>query len=334
MGKESKDSVGINYVVYTPSLLESEMMRNSRSYFRFDLERVDECDLYKNSNKSSLHEQYGEFTILLDKYYKAVSSFSVPTDDLRREPEEDRHTMCGSMDTLLGACFKVAEHLSKTRGGYVEPLIPPMRHPRFCEADRWLFSLEYLVHDFGEICKQLNTNSKTVLFDLGASLEFHKSLKKENPVVWLIDLYARFGIKFDHYYAFEYTVIPPDKVFDSIPNSLLPSYHWYNVPVEAESTSKRNPWTSILSTLDENDFVVVKVDIDTANVEVPLVHQLLNESYAKIIDQFYFEHHVKMKNMERFWGPYPNAIAEGTLQDSLELFTELRKRGIAAHSWV
>ena len=76
--------------------------------------------------------------------------------------------------------------------------------------------------------------------------------------------------------------------------------------VSHEEGSKMNPLSSILSSFDEDDFIVIKLDIDTGSIEVPLVKQLLdggkNGIYHKLIDQFYFEHHIHMKEIAGSWG--------------------------------
>ena len=43
---------------------------------------------------------------------------------------------------------------------------------------------------------------------------------------------------------------------------------------------------------NKDDFIVVKLDIDTSLIEVPLVYQLVqDERFVCLVDQFYFEHH-------------------------------------------
>ena len=76
----------------------------------------------------------------------------------------------------------------------------------------------------------------------------------------------------------------------------------------------------------------MKLDIDTSSVEVPLALQLLEDKdgvYSKIIDQFYFEHHVHLGELKNSWSRSMN----GTVGESLELFSNLRKKGIPAHYW-
>jgi len=75
----------------------------------------------------------------------------------------------------------------------------------------------------------------------------------------------------------------------------------------------------------------VKLDIDTASVEVPIAKQLLaDESLHKLVDHFYFEHHVHMDEIMPWW----EGFSEGTVQDTFELMNGLRKKGVASHFWV
>lgn len=92
-----------------------------------------------------------------------------------------------------------------------------------------------------------------------------------------------------------------------------------------------NPLKSIVAKYTKDDFVVVKLDIDTSHIEVPLAKQLLeDDSLHEIVDQFYFEHHVKLQELARYWG----RSMSGTIKDSFDLMNGLRKKGIASHFWV
>ena len=94
--------------------------------------------------------------------------------------------------------------------------------------------------------------------------------------------------------------------------------------------AKMNPLHSILTAFNEDDFIVVKLDVDTLSVELPLAKQMLNnEVYHKLVDQFYFEHHVHLREIAGAWAGKMN----GTIQDSMELFSGLRKKGVPAHFW-
>ena len=106
-----------------------------------------------------------------------------------------------------------------------------------------------------------------------------------------------------------------------------------SVGVNPEDGNKLNPINSILEKFDEDDFIVFKLDVDTAWVEYPLALQLLkggtNGTYHRLVDQFYFEHHVHLQELAPYWGRSIN----GTIKDSLDLFYGLRSKGIPSHFW-
>ena len=76
----------------------------------------------------------------------------------------------------------------------------------------------------------------------------------------------------------------------------------------------------------------MKLDIDTAKIEMALALQLLNDPllHGGFIDQFYFEHHVFMKEIATNW----KKTMHGSIDDTMKLFHGLRQKGVAAHFWV
>jgi hypothetical protein len=172
------------------------------------------------------------------------------------------------------------------------------------------------------------------LIDLGASLDFHIDRGDfvdimKNPTVYLMEIFRKFGLPFDHIYAFEMTPIAPEPVYAKLPKEFVHAYHWINLPVSSDLRSKLHPLQMILDQYNENDLVVVKLDIDTPHVEIALVEQLLqNDAYADLIDHFYFEHHVYLNEVAREW-----IIMQDSVTSSLQLFSVLRQKGIAAHYW-
>jgi hypothetical protein len=141
------------------------------------------------------------------------------------------------------------------------------------------------------MCRSLKRHSRIVFFDLGASLKFKNY--NGGPPIYLYNLYRKFGFPFDHIYAYEITPTPPNEVFAQLPEELLPSYHWINVGVNATPGSYLNPFTTLLREYREDDLVIVKLDIDTPELEIPLAHQLLSDpKLLRLVDHFYFEYHV------------------------------------------
>jgi hypothetical protein len=281
---------------------------------------------------SFLHNDLASFREELKEYNRLVREFQ-PISDLRLKLEPDNSNIeevCGQVAMDMEALFP-SRQLSRGSSGLMEPLLPPFRHGDYCfsQTKKVQLDLSFLVHDFGAMCRKLKRTSRTVLIDMGASLDFHSG--KTSPAVYLTELYRKFGFSFDHIYAYEVTPKEPASVFQKVPEHLMAAYHWINVGVETDLKSSLNPLKMILENFNEDDFIVIKLDIDTSFIEVPLAKQLLNDTALhKLVDQFYFEHHVMMRELTKDWG----RSMKGSVRDSIELFVGLREAGVAAHSWV
>ncbi len=314
---------------YTPATVESYVLEHA-SQLGYDEAQQQGCRIWNDASASSIHSQLMEYRRDLDDYAARVKSFQATIPDLRLRSSNE---ICRSVDLhpqgLPGIFQTSQQQLSWTSSsGYVEPLLPPMRHPIFCETRRGnLLNLNYLVHDFGTMCRNLKRTSRIVLVDMGASLQFYG----ESPALYLMDLFRRFGFPFDHIYAFELKPTEPAEVYKNLPPHFMSAYHWINVGVSVEPGNVLNPFTTIKQNFNEDDLIIVKLDIDTPHLEMALVQQLLDDDeLSGLIDQFYFEHHVGLKELERQWG----SQIRGTVKDSLELFYKLRQKGVPAHFWV
>lgn len=304
---------------------------------------VTTCHIWTDNTTTPYNTQLIEFNTELAAYYKKVDEFT-PIKDLRsylfkgkQQQEEQEH------DEEEDFCQKVELHpdglpalfpsgqISLTRAGWVEPLLPQMRHPNFCLVDQGMYNLmrlDYMVHDFGVMCQNLKPWSRTIFVDLGASLSFHTGSK--SPALFILDLYRKFGFPFDHVYAFELTQQDPKFVLSKLPENILASYHWINVGVDADPNSKANPWKLLKDNYNEDDLIVVKLDIDTPDLERALADQFLGDpDLMKLVDQFYFEHHVNQQELARHWGGTKESVHE-----SLTLFRQLREHGVSSHYWV
>ena len=171
---------------YFPSHLEKEIMKVSKSVLGYDQDMVDECDLHRNASKKVLHSEYIRYLANLEKFADATRKFNAGVKDLRLLSKGKRNKLCQKMDKVLQKSFHTKRDCSWTNAGYVEPLLPPMRHPRLCDAEKrelYKLNIEYLVHDFGTICRRLERDTRTSFFDLGASLQVHGNI---NPALSLI----------------------------------------------------------------------------------------------------------------------------------------------------
>lgn len=328
------------HVKYSPSNLEQYFMDNLLNLGYNETNNPKTCNIWSDSivTTPKIHKDLIAYAKDLDNHTLALKKFKMIPDLLIAIQESSKsgsssnHDICKTArpnsDGVRGL-FPNSQ-LSFSASGYIDPLLPPMRHHNICRNMGDLMSLDYLVHDFEAMCRKLKPTSRRVLIDMGASLSFHG---KKQPVVVLMELYKKFGFAFDHIYAFEMTPFDPKKVFtDLLPEEYLPSYHWINVGVVPDEGAKLNPLHSILKTFNEDDLIVVKLDIDTAWVELPLAQQLLEDKdgvYQALVDQFYFEHHVHLGELANAWG----SSMSGSIKDSFELFRGLREKGIPAHFW-
>ncbi len=335
--KTSRSYLSISKLTeYIPAPIESFLIENAVKIGFHTNEPQEGCRIWKDpeATSTSVHFQLQLFLEDLNEYNELVDNFKPQFLDLRTQINEtSREDICQTVELHkdgLMAVFAKSQQLSLTSAGYVEPLLPPMRHPSFCEIGyKRLLDLNYVVHDFGAMCRSLKATSRVVLFDMGASLQFHG--KRGSPAIYLTDLYERFGFPFDHIYAFEIKAKDPGEVFRLLPPKLLSAYHWINVGVSPEPDHPLNPFTILKQRFNKDDLIIVKLDIDTPAVEMPLVRQLLgDDELIELVDQFYFEHHVQLAEMKPYWGKQ----VEGTVKDSLDLFHELRRKGVAAHFWV
>jgi len=321
--------------VYKPATVESYILENAERLGYNTPLGVDApaCTIWNDPKETTIYNDLHVLKKQMGDYTRHIRTLSAPAQDLRLVVESTNYTICDQLGFPNGvASLFPGGQLSHVQGqGYIEPIVPPLRHPIYCQGrpPSQLLNLGYLVHDFPTICRSLRRTSRTIFVDMGASLQYHST--GEQPAVYLTTLYRHFGIPFDHIYAYERTPTPPEKVFDKLPDDMRAAYHWINVGVSPDPHSNQNPWKMLRKAFTKDDFIVVKLDIDTSAVEIPLVVQLLESpDLHELVDQFYFEHHVNMEELAPDWKQSRN----GSIYESLHLFHELRKRGIAAHSWV
>ena len=327
----------------------------------------------ENTKQQQQQQQEQRQQIKLDeqKQYYDLRDYFTDDDEIDHDHNPNNNTLnynkndaiCDSLnpntiDTVSHNIFHPS-YLSKSSDGiYMEPLLPPLRSPELCYGSsssnsysnsyydssldyNHLLDLDYLIHDFVNICKKrIHKYSRTIFIDMGASLQYHidDNSSKElelPPTLQLLNLYSKFGIQFDHIYGYEYTIMDPNLVYNvQIPNKYKAAYHWYNIGVSSNITSYTNPLRLILDTYNkETDFIVIKLDIDSPTIEIQLSKLLLElPELTKLVDIFYFEHHIAMKELSPAWKS--TMINSGSIQDSMEFFTSLREHNILAHYWI
>eukprot|EP00440_Ansanella_granifera_P050092 gb/GFBE01054290.1/.p1 GENE.gb/GFBE01054290.1/~~gb/GFBE01054290.1/.p1 ORF type:complete len:351 (+),score=65.74 gb/GFBE01054290.1/:1-1053(+) len=214
----------------------------------------------------------------------------------------------------------------------IEPLAGILRDPRvFCEEtqdpspQRLLYSIDWLVLADSRSYATA-PGAKRILFDAGGS-------KFIDAMSFFTSKYEERGLPMDEIYVWEAEEQAPDAYWEGVSAETRerwePHVTFYNgVPVTAEIGAEHNPVERIHQLCSPEDFCAFKLDIDTPEVELPIVEQLLQDPGN--LKEFFFEHHVSglMKTM----GPWHDV--NGTYADSYRMFGELRQKGVRAHSWI
>lgn len=244
---------------------------------------------------------------------------------------------------LIFSKMRYIDDRGNTHDRFIEPLVGILRDPlticdniaewagRFTPMEDFVQAKRYIVHDFAMI-NSLAPHANLILMDLGAST--YSGWNGDQSAVgskWFVDRITRnTNVNFDRIIAFEAAQTAPSDVYSGLPHELYGRFVYINLPVSPNPTEPTHPWNILLSIVNPDDYVIVKLDIDTPHVEMPLIHQLINNvSYSNVVDELFFEHHVNIRAMQYYWG------LDGTirLKHSYELFTALRKIGVRAHSW-
>ena len=221
----------------------------------------------------------------------------------------------------------------------LEPLVGFLRHPeahcpQFPSSKPWIrniISKDYLIPAWhSEAWPRGRTAA--LFFDLGASL-YHTG-NGGASMSWFVNQYGLRGIQFDRIYAWEAEFHTDATIYATMPAPIVDRIAYYNLPANATPGAKHNPWRTLRAVATQDDFVVVKIDIDNAPVEEALLEQLLaDRALAGRVDELFYEHHVRNTPMWHY-GWKQNTVTSHTLVHSYEVFSRLRELGIRAHSWV
>jgi len=334
---------------YQPSALE-DFVINHLDDLGYNKSYPSICNMWRNDPlyanvtteiQTYLH-QLSEYETGIHQYQSNLSNRSF-LEDISKMYQDGRGTLswedatkqvCEPLRVLTNPLNTSLNLFSKSSHvGFMEALLPPMRHPLHCVGQKSLLDLEYIVHDFYRMCRNLKPNSRVILVDMGASFNFHNDTNSSAPIVYLVSRFIKFGFHFDHIYAYEISPQDPTMVFSQLPNDWIHAYHWINVPVQSDKESFLNPLQMILTKFKEEDLVLVKLDIDSPWLKTNLSSQLMDEEgisgLTPLIDHFYFEHHVQTEELRKIWG-----ATNATFKDTMTLFQSLRKNAIASHFWV
>ena len=244
----------------------------------------------------------------------------------------------------------------------IEPLSGVARHPlvrKACDFPKGVetadkFDITYLV--LHNACGQRggfdrSRGGRVKFFDLGASEGFRGipggvpdatpdrggGLTPSIPLFYR--MYEDRCLTFDEIYGWEIdTKITPTAWWGSLPPEIRRKVHFYEVPVnegrEAVSgvdTPRPDSFIQFLkATVTQEDFVVVKVDIDTPAIELAIVEAIAaRPELSSLIDEIFFEYHFYFDGRYIGWTETHNDV-----DDALRLMLRLRQAGVRAHFWI
>lgn len=154
---------------------------------------------------------------------------------------------------------------------------------------------------------------------------------------WFYDKYHARGQKFNRFIAVEVETLDNAKAYQQVPADLVGIYTLMNVGLTMDDDNL-NAIEMIKRIVKPEDFFVMKLDIDFAAIEEPMVQNLLaddpeNGGASALIDELMWENHVNFYPMNGPWAIAPDSKKYGDLLMSYNLFRDLRRKGIRAHSW-
>jgi len=238
----------------------------------------------------------------------------------------------GRYDHILSKMTFIDEQTGEKYEEYIEPLVSHLRFPLskcIHEANQ-----QYVYHDTifkGFILPPppVIRGDRAIFFDAG-SANWDKGPK------YFLNTWLRHGIKFDDVFSFDENT-KPDKFFVTIPSEYQNRIHYKQCTLASrpEENFPDHPFLPALirESTTENDYVMFKLDIDRPAIEQGIIDFILRDDFpSSVIDEMFWEHHIS-QNYLMFEHWKATATPNTTFRNSYELFLNLRKKGIRAHSW-
>lgn len=243
--------------------------------------------------------------------------------------------------------------LPRTQTVFIEPLVGMLRHPLFCfkefgghgsrphpdgrPENQFIDNKNYMVIDEWAIKRnvpfvedsEVFAKPRAFIFDVGGSAWYDGQSQ-----AWFTHHLQNFCLDPDGgIFVWEKKAKNPKKVLSAVPSYMRAYYHWFNTYTTADDDKWNNPLNMILSLAEPDDYVILKLDFDNYKLERRMLDTIFeHEALQNRIDELFFEHHVSVEPLLAWWGR--TASTTEWQNTSLWLFTELRRRGIRAHSWV
>jgi hypothetical protein len=230
------------------------------------------------------------------------------------------------------------ETTGETFSEFIEPLVSHLRHPVAGCQDELLVPgdlLWVLMLSRAFIVPLPPTSaslfSKAFYFDAGASSWTEGA---GGPSLdYFTRIFLRHGIDFDHIQAYEGTV-SADDFYATVPDHYKNRTYYYQEYILSSPSINGTFLPTVMSNMTElEDYVFFKLDIDSGEIERGTVDFILSSGEdIQHVTEFVWEHHVAGNYiMAPAWG---GSLEAATLYESYNLFLQMRRRGIRAHSYV
>lgn len=209
----------------------------------------------------------------------------------------------------------------------LRPILPSWLHGSLFQHDQFVQDKSWLTLADKDMLR--TSTGKKMLFDAGGS--YYDSGLGGASTKWFVDEYAKRGIDFDKIVIWEAQKMDDKAYWAAVPDAVKPKITLYNgVYGVTDPKSSNNPVSRLASECKEDDFCVLKIDVDTPPVEDAWLKQLLEGDEAKKVDEYFFEQHVHGRMQPYGWGD----AVQGQYADTYDALQKLRERGVRAHSWV
>jgi len=159
------------------------------------------------------------------------------------------------------------------------------------------------------------------LFDLGTGAW------QSSSIAWLTKWYGQKGIVFDEMWGWELKLQNITDYWEQFPAEISEKMHFRNIGVPFAKDAPDNPLNILRRIFRKGDYVVIKLDIDNAPIELALMDQL-EDDVISMIGEFYFEQHFDCPELSGAFGKTGVRYAE-----VYERFTALRQKGLRIHYW-
>ena len=177
---------------------------------------------------------------------------------------------------------------------------------------------------------------RLLIFDAGAS--FYSSAGKwkgATGLKWLLETQKALGVPVDSMdiYAWEADKREGTTFFDGMPMELAARTHFYNFPITSSASvgNFANPLNVIRAVARPGDYVLFKLDVDVAELELRILDALLAEpALLSLVTELYWEPHFWVRDTAIYhWQRYKGY----TLSSSIAMLRKLREAGVRAHPW-